>query len=213
MYGANVRHLAKFYQNRSNGCGDIGDLTVFIMAASAILDFGNSNFLTVRDPFCIIMPNFAKICQSLVVISRFVWFFKMTTTAILFFEKFKILTVWPCRGQSAPPCQISSKSIKRLRRYGDLTVFMLAAVRHLGFWKFKCLNSLRPILHNHANCDIAICAVFQNFNGLSPVGGKCASPCQMLSKSVKRLLRYGDLTVFFSKWRPSVILGYGNSNF
>ena len=88
---------------------------------------------------------------------------------------------------------------------------MLAAVRHLGFWKFKFFNSLRPILHNHANCDIAICAVFQdddhryivffwkiqNFNGLSPVGGKCASPCQILSKSVKRLLRYGDLTVFF----------------
>jgi len=33
MYGANVRHLAKFHQNRSNGCVDIGDLTVFIMAA------------------------------------------------------------------------------------------------------------------------------------------------------------------------------------
>jgi len=23
MYGANVRHLAKFQQNRSNGCGDM----------------------------------------------------------------------------------------------------------------------------------------------------------------------------------------------
>ena len=29
---------------------------------------------------------------------------------------------------------------------------------------------------------------------------------QILSKSVKRLQRYGDLTGFFSKWRPSTIL-------
>jgi len=37
-------------------------------------------------------------------------------------------------GQLASPCQISSKSVKRLRRYGDLTVFFkMAAVRHLGF--------------------------------------------------------------------------------
>jgi len=39
-------------------------------------------------------------------------------------------------------CQISSKSVKRLRRYGDLTVFKMAAVRHLGFWKFKFLYGL-----------------------------------------------------------------------
>jgi len=38
-------------------------------------------------------------------------------------------------------CQISSKSIKRLQRYGDLTVFKMAAVCHLGFLKFKFFNS------------------------------------------------------------------------
>ena len=36
-------------------------------------------------------------------------------------------------GQLASSCQISSKSVKRLKRYGDLTVFKMAAVRHLGF--------------------------------------------------------------------------------
>jgi len=39
-------------------------------------------------------------------------------------------------GQYASLCQISSKSVKRLQRYGDLTVLKMAAVRHLGFVKF-----------------------------------------------------------------------------
>ena len=41
----------------------------------------------------------------------------------------------------ASSCQISSKSVKRLQRYGDLTVFKKAAVRHLGFVKFEFFNS------------------------------------------------------------------------
>jgi len=44
-------------------------------------------------------------------------------------------------GRYASSCQISSKSVKRLQRYGDLTVFkMAAAIRHLGFVKFENLN-------------------------------------------------------------------------
>jgi len=41
------------------------------------------------------------------------------------------------RGQCASPCQISLNSVKRLHRYGNLTVsFKMAAVRHLGFvWR------------------------------------------------------------------------------
>jgi len=42
--------------------------------------------------------------------------------------------VW---GQYASLCQISSKSVKRLQRYDDLTVLKMADVRHLGFVKFK----------------------------------------------------------------------------
>jgi len=42
--------------------------------------------------------------------------------------------LFPIEGQSASLCQNSSKSVKRLRRYGDLTFFFkMAAVRHLGF--------------------------------------------------------------------------------
>jgi len=34
----------------------------------------------------------------------------------------------------------SSKSVKWLHRYGDLTVFKIAALRHVGFLKFKFFN-------------------------------------------------------------------------
>jgi len=44
------------------------------------------------------MPNFAKIRQSVAVISRFLWFFKTAAAAILVFEKFEILTVCPLQG-------------------------------------------------------------------------------------------------------------------
>jgi len=43
-------------------------------------------------------------------------------------------------GQYASLCQISSKSVKRLQRYGDLTVLEMAAIRHLGFVKFEFFN-------------------------------------------------------------------------
>jgi len=46
-------------------------------------------------------------------------------------------------GQYASSCQISSKSVKRLQRYGNLTFFKMAAVRHLGFVKFEFFNGLR----------------------------------------------------------------------
>jgi len=134
------------------------------------------------------------------------------------FQKFEILTVYLMYGS---PCQISSKSVKRLRR--SITIFTMSAVRHLRFWKFNFLSVRpfkRPILHNHAKfrehlsipcCDIAICVVFvwfcvvcrylvlwkiRNFNGVTPVGNQFASPCQISSISVKRLQRYGDITVF-----------------
>jgi len=40
-------------------------------------------------------------------------------------------------GQYASFCQISSKSVKQLQRYGDLTVFKMAAACHPGFVKFE----------------------------------------------------------------------------
>jgi len=60
-----------------------------------------------------------------------------------------------------------------LWRYRDFCDFQDGGRRHLGLSKIR------------------------NFNGRSAVGGKYASSCQISSKSVKRLQRYGDLTVFF----------------
>jgi len=75
--------------------------------------------------------------------------------------------------QYASSCQISSKSVKRLQTYGDLTVFKMAAVRHLGFVKFEIFNARavkRPILHQRTKFrtdrsnrygDIAIFVIFK----------------------------------------------------
>ena len=73
----------------------------------------------------------------------------------------------------------------RSNRYGDIAIFVIfkdGGRCHFGFSKIR------------------------NFNGRSAVRGHYASLYQILSKSVKRLRRYSDLTGFFSKWRPSAIL-------
>jgi len=64
----------------------------------------------------------------------------------------------------------------RSNRYGDIAIFVIfqdGRRRHFGFSKIR------------------------NFNGRSAVRGQCASLYQILSKSVKRLQRYSDLTFFF----------------
>jgi len=104
----------------------------------------------------------------------------------------------------------------------------MAAVRHLGFVKFEFLmvGAVKAhILHHkfykdrsNRYRDTAIFVIFpdggrrhfgfskiRNLNGRSAVRGQYASLYQILSKSVKRLQRHCDLTVF-SKWRPFAIL-------
>jgi len=69
----------------------------------------------------------------------------------------------------------------RSNRCGDVTIFVIfqySGRRHLGFSKIL------------------------NFNGRSAVRIQYASLYQIALK----LQRYGDLTVFFSKWQPSAIL-------
>jgi len=65
------------------------------------------------------------------------------------------------RGTYASPCQISSKSVKRLQRYDDLIIFKMAAMRHLGVLKFKYFNGRaikRPILLHLTKFHICITA-------------------------------------------------------
>ena len=58
------------------------------------------------------------------------------------FSEFAILNVlWRKECQCAAPCQIWSKSVKRLRRYRDFTVFKLMAAAILDFDKFNFLTA------------------------------------------------------------------------
>jgi len=147
----------------------------------------------------------------------------MSAAAMLDFQVFDIFTGDPPVGdQHVPLCQISSKSVTRLQRYGDFTVIKMAAIQHLGFVKFEFLTVGAvngATLHQHTKfhkdrsnrCeDIAIFVIFQdggcrhlgfskirNFNDRSAVRVQYGSLYQISSKSVKQLQRYGDLTVFF----------------
>ena len=131
---------------------------------------------------------------------------------------------------TASPCQISSKSVKRLRRYGDLMVFKMAVVRHLGFWKINFLTVWavkRPILHNRAKFreDRSIryhIAIFVGFSRWRPPPSRFLKdskfqrsiPCRgpicvtvpnfiKIRQTVAQVWRFNG---FFSKWRPSAIL-------
>ena len=104
----------------------------------------------------------------------------------------------------------------------------MAAVRHLGFLKYKFLNgqgvydthfassyqisqrSVKPLWRYRDFCDFQDGGrrrlgflKIPNFNGQSAIRGQYASPCQILLKSVKRLQIYCDLTIWFD---PSAIL-------
>jgi len=64
--------------------------------------------------------------------------FQMAAAAVLNFKKIRNFDgLFAVEGQYASSCQISSKSVKWLQRYGDLTVVKMAAIRHLGFVKFE----------------------------------------------------------------------------
>ena len=58
----------------------------------------------------------------------------MAAAAILNFKNFKFLVTWLSSGSiSDAVYQVSTKSDNFSLRYGDLTIFKMAVVRHLGF--------------------------------------------------------------------------------
>jgi len=69
------------------------------MAAVRHLGFVKFEFFQLsgrlRDPFCVSIPNFVKIGQTIADISRFFVIFSMLAAAILNFQKFEILTAFP----------------------------------------------------------------------------------------------------------------------
>ena len=118
------------------------------------------------------MPKFIKIGQTVAEIWRF-YGFQNGGRPPSWILKFKFLRVGAVNGAILHQCTKFRKD--RSNRCGDVTIFVIfqySGRRHLGFSKIL------------------------NFNGRSAVRGEFASPCQSSSKSVKRLQRYGDLTVF-----------------
>jgi len=111
--GANMRHRAKFHQNRSHGCRDMAILRFSKWRPSAILFLWNSNFVTVgavkrpilhqRTKFRIDSSNH---CGDIAIF-------------VIFQDGFsKIQNFYgesAARGQCASPCQISSKSAEGRR--------------------------------------------------------------------------------------------------
>jgi len=126
------------------------------------------------------VPNFIKIGQTVAEIWRFNGFLKWRPSAILDFGNSNFSTVWVVK----IPILHNRAKIRKDRpiRCCNIAIFVIfkdGCRRHLGFRKIE------------------------NFYNMPPVGGQSASACQISSKSVKRLQRYDDLTVFFAKWRPS----------
>jgi len=114
------------------------------MAAVRHLGFVKFQFLTVGAVKRPILHQRTKFrndrsnrCRD---IANFV-IFQMAAAAILNFKKIRNFNgLSAVESQYASSYLISSKSVKRLQRYGDLTVLRMAAVRHLGFVKFEFFN-------------------------------------------------------------------------
>ena len=109
-------------------------------------------------------------CRDM-AISRFL---KWRPSAILDLWNSKFLTVRTVKGHILH--QRTKFHKDRSNRYGDIAIFVISqdgGRRHFGFSKIR------------------------NFNDRFAVSGQYASLYQILSKSVKRLQRYSDLTFFF----------------
>ena len=84
--------------------------------------------------FCFLVRNFAEIGQSVDELWPKKAIFKMAAAAILNFWNFQFLVMWLSWGSiSAVVYQVLSKSHDFSPRYGNLAIFKMAAVCHLGF--------------------------------------------------------------------------------
>jgi len=123
------------------------------MAAVRHLGFLKFNFVTsdrLRDPFLHKRTRFRKDWSNRCGNIAIFVIFNMAPPPCWIFKKSQFYKRSPIGGQYMSLCQISSKSVIQLQRYGDFTVFRMADVRHLGFVKFDFFNGgavKGPILH------------------------------------------------------------------
>jgi len=122
-------------------------------------------------PFCFLIQNFAEIGQSVDEL----WpksDFQDGGRRHLEFQKLRFLVTWLSLGSiSAAVYQILSKSDNFSLRYGDLAVFKMAAVRHLGFVydvtvlhrrkHFRCANIVLKFLVDRCCSFRDICNIIR----------------------------------------------------
>ena len=118
----------KFYWNRKIFHWDMAIKWFSKWRPSSILDFKNLQFFHVAFVgmrFCVLTQNFAEIGQSVDELQPKKAIFKMAIGAIL---NFKTFNFW------SRDCNwVHRNRIFFSLRHGDLTIFKMAAVRHLGF--------------------------------------------------------------------------------
>jgi len=103
-------HRAKFHKNRFNSGRDMVIFISFKMAATAILDFQNFNFSTVRTVKRVELHHYAKFCRNRFNRGRDIvifLYFKTAAATILDIRNLNFL-----EGQTASLCQISPKSLE-----------------------------------------------------------------------------------------------------
>ena len=101
---------------------------MFFLAATLVGWIGgdfvwNSNFYRswrLRDPFCISVPNFEKICQTVAEISRFLWFWRWRLPPSWIFKNSKFLQLICYRG---PTCVLMPNFIKIGQTVGEIWRF------------------------------------------------------------------------------------------
>ena len=107
-----------------------------------------------RDLICAILPNVIKMSRFDAQIWRFFRFFKMAAVHHLRIWKIVLLNVlWHKECQWTSSCQISSKSVKRLLRYRNITVFQNGGRHNLALSTIKFLTAdmlKMPNLHDPA---------------------------------------------------------------
>jgi len=125
-----MHHRAKFNNNQSKGCC----VTVLKMAAVRHLGFVKFEFFLTERPILHQRTKFRKDRSNHCGDRNFCDFQHGGCRHVELSKIRNFNGLFAVGGQYASSYQISSKSVKRLQRYSDLTFFFkMAAVRHLGF--------------------------------------------------------------------------------
>jgi len=138
-------------------------------------------------------------------------FFKMAAVRHIGFLKVGNFNSWSgSKAQYESPCQISQRSVKPFRRYGDFSIFQdggrspyWICCRHIGITHEKYLvvsiTVLNLVFNRCSSLDKVDVLMFCVFGLKAPIHSPMAqyeSLCRISQRSVKPFRRYGDFSIF-----------------